>query len=156
MSRVNQDWRADPRRDRLLQCDIPNVIAAHETDLHQALAVSDLGIDDSLRPVRRRRQRLLAEARLPSGDRRQHILLVRRAPGRHEDRVDLRRGDERLARLEDFSLWRDLRLDLLGGDAIDVAERDDFTASQDLVDTAGVIPAYRPRADDANSNSHAW
>nr|CAD7047378.1 hypothetical protein RP007_05089 [Rhizobium sp. P007] len=81
MGGMDHDRGADHGVHGLFQRHVTGVVAAHETHLHQPFAMRHLSIDDPLRALCRRRQRLFAEARLAGGDGRQHILLMRRAPG---------------------------------------------------------------------------
>ncbi|MOA13117.1 hypothetical protein D3C78_1331510 [compost metagenome] len=86
---MHHDRRADPAVDGLFQRDITGVITAHEAHLNQPSAMGHLGIDDASCTFRRCCQRLFAKARLAGGDCRQHILLMRRAPGGDEHGIHI-------------------------------------------------------------------
>ena len=152
--RVHQQRPADLAVHDLLQHPVAGVVAPHEADLHKPAPERDLGVDDTLRAVGRGRQRLLAEAGLARGERGQHVLLVRRAPGCHQHRVDGVRRDQLLAGREGPGLGGDVGPDRRGAVRVDVRERRDRGAGEDPVDPARVVAPDRARADNSNANRH--
>ena len=149
MGAVHHQRRADDAAGHgLLQGAVGAVVAAHEADLDQPLAVRHLGLEDAQAGLLRGRQRLLAEDRLSGRDAGEHIFLVGRAPGGDDDRVDPVVADQLLARREGAGTGQ-LRATPARG-PIDVGDRDDRGPRQHLGQAADVVLADHADADHAD------
>ncbi len=138
--------------DDLFHLPVSGVVAAHEADLDQAAAVCRLGLDDPHAVLGGGGQRLLAEHRFPGGYRGQHVLGVGRAPGRHEDRVDVVRRDH--GRAVGQHPGTDRRRGLLGTRGVDVGDRGDAGACDGVGEALDVFLADPAGADDAYTYGH--
>jgi hypothetical protein len=100
---VHQQWRADGSAgDDVLHRPVRRVVPPHEADLDQPAPTAT-----SASRIRRQAScdvanGLLAEDRLARSQAGQHVLLVGRTPGRHDDRVHVRCVDQCLpVRMDD-------------------------------------------------------
>ncbi len=123
---------------RVLHSPVAGVVPSHVADLDEPTSASNFGLHYVQAGIRCRRQGLLAEHGLARRNRGEHVLLVGRAPGSDEDRVDLAVLDEVLARRVDPSPLEALRrgLSALG---INVAERHDTGPGNDVGQSADVV-----------------
>ena len=138
----------------LAQRPVARVIAAHETDLDETLAVLHLGLDDAQAARGRGGQRLLAEHGLPGGDGGQHELLVRRPPRGDHHYVHVGGGDHVAAGRK--GPGPDPRRNVLGPRAVDVGHRHHARPADPLVDPARMLDADRARPDDADLVCHGF
>jgi len=111
--------------------------------------VGNLGLDDAPAAGGGHRQGLFAEHRLAGGDGRQHELFVARAPGRHQQRLDLRRLDQGMAVGVDLGLKREPGQHPGRLLRVDVGYRHHPAALQGLAATPNVILTYGTSADNA-------
>ena len=95
-----QDERTADRTlvEQTLHLHVILVIAAHVADLNQTLAVADFGVHDLEALLNRRCERLLTEAILAGLDGGEDIRCVKGVRRRDKNGVDIRRGDQLLAR----------------------------------------------------------
>ena len=136
------------RVDDALHLGVAPVIAAHEADLQQALAVGDLGGDDLLAVGGVLGERLLAEDELAVLQALEDVARMGRVGRGDDDRLDLGRGDQLLAGLVDGQAV--LRGHLLGSRLEIVGAGDDLAAGHQLNQTADVVAADRAAADNTN------
>ena len=149
---VHQQRRAERAVvQRRLHGPVAGVVAAHEADLDQPPPGRELGVHDPLAGGAGRGERLLAEHRLAGRDRGQDLLLVGRAPGGDQDRVDAIVRDEAGRRLVHGGAGQ-ARRDLPGTLLVDVVHRADDAAGEHVGDPADVVLADHPHPDDADAD----
>ena len=90
---------------------------------------------------------------LPALDRREDLLLVRRAPGGDQHRVDVGVRDEVLRRRVHGGAGQ-ARRDLAGAGRVDIGDRHHGPAGEDLGDPADVVLADHAGADHADPDGH--
>lgn len=100
----------------------------------------------------RGRQRLFAEDELAGGNRRQDVFFMRRPPGCYNDRVDVAVVDQRHA--IGIGLGANRTCHPLGLFLVDVANRNNPVARQNLGQAADMILPDHARADDADLHRH--
>ena len=137
--------------DHRLQPAIVGVEAAHEADLHETPAERDLRVHHPERSGLGGDKRLLAEDRLPGGDRGEELRLVGGPPGADHHRLDLRRRDQRLGSVEGVGA---LRRGRLGAGEVDVGDADDLDPGKHLRQPADVVLADHPGADHSDLEAH--
>ena len=142
-----------PALERRLDLPVAGVVAAHVADDDEALSERRLGREDLLALGDRGGERLLAHDRLAGGDAGEHVLGVRGADGRDEDRVDLVAVDQVEAVVEDGGAVELVR-DLLRTGAVDVRDRAHRGAVDDVDELATVVLADEAGADDADPDGH--
>jgi hypothetical protein len=140
--------------DDLFEGPVGLVVAAHEPHLHEPAAESHLGLQDAQAGILGGGERLLAEDWLPGIDAGQDVLLVRAAPGGHDDGVDpaimdqLQAGREHPGTLHAFG-------HAAGAVHVDVGDGHDLGTGQHLGQPADVILPDHADTDDPDLDDYS-
>ncbi len=139
-----------PGSEQRLEADVLGVVAAHEADLHPAVAEGLLGLHDAQRGGRVGGERLLAQDGQVVRERGEQRLLVGGPRGGDEHGVDVRRL-QGLGRVGVGGAAVDAGRDGLGPFAVEVDDRGDPRPADHPVDPPHVVGAHAAGADDGDS-----